>query len=100
MSATLTTSPSYVQQGSVHCVGTVAIAPNVGNRIPDAPGKGCDTAAKRNAWPTRYSFRSGHPGGLSFALADGSVRFIRETISMRTYLALGTRAGGETVTLD
>jgi prepilin-type N-terminal cleavage/methylation domain-containing protein len=78
-------------------VGTVAIPPNTGNRIPD-PDLGFDTAAKRNRWPTRYSFRSNHPTGLNFALADGSVRFIRETIALQVYRAMGSRAGGEAVT--
>jgi prepilin-type processing-associated H-X9-DG protein len=81
-------------------VGTVAIPPNVGNKIPDPQGLGFDTAAKRNQWQTRYSFRSNHPAGLNFALADGSVRFIRETISLSIYRSLGSRAGGESVTVE
>jgi prepilin-type N-terminal cleavage/methylation domain-containing protein/prepilin-type processing-associated H-X9-DG protein len=43
------------------------------------------------------AFRSEHSGGASFALADGSVRFVRDTIDLATYRALGTRAGGEVV---
>ncbi len=45
----------------------------------------------------KYSFRSVHPGGVHFVLCDGSVRFIQESISMTTYQALGSRAGGEVV---
>jgi prepilin-type N-terminal cleavage/methylation domain-containing protein/prepilin-type processing-associated H-X9-DG protein len=41
--------------------------------------------------------RSAHPGGVNVALADGSVRFIRDTIAFGTWQALGTRAGGEVV---
>jgi prepilin-type N-terminal cleavage/methylation domain-containing protein/prepilin-type processing-associated H-X9-DG protein len=44
--------------------------------------------------------RSAHPGGLNVALADGSVRFIRDTIAFATWQALGTRAGGEVVSPD
>ena len=82
-------------------VGTVAIPPNVGNRIGD-PETGFDTTPvdKPGRWPTRYSFRSNHPGGVSFAMADGSVRFIRETISLTIYRALGSRAGGEAVSKE
>lgn len=41
-----------------------------------------------------YSF---HSGGASFAMADGSVHFIRQTVDARTFVALCTRAGGEVV---
>ncbi|HUT94912.1 MAG TPA: DUF1559 domain-containing protein [Thermoguttaceae bacterium] len=41
------------------------------------------------------AFGSLHPGGADFALVDGSVRFISETIELATYRALSTRRGGE-----
>ena len=41
--------------------------------------------------------RSAHPGGVNVALADGSVRFIRDSIAFGTWQALGTRSGGEVV---
>ena len=41
--------------------------------------------------------RSDHPGGVNLALADGSVRFVSESISVATWRALGTRNGGEIV---
>ncbi|MGE0755669.1 MAG: DUF1559 domain-containing protein [Pirellulaceae bacterium] len=46
------------------------------------------------------AFGSAHPGGAQFAMGDGSVRFISQTIAMTTYRALGTRAGGESVTIE
>jgi len=61
----------------------------------------------------RRVFGSRHPGGALFALCDGSVWFIEETIDSRepvpsssmpyrpgVYQALSTRAGGETVSLQ
>jgi prepilin-type N-terminal cleavage/methylation domain-containing protein/prepilin-type processing-associated H-X9-DG protein len=44
-----------------------------------------------------YSF---HPGGIHVALADGSVRFLRDSIENRTLIALVTRDGGEIVSAD
>jgi prepilin-type N-terminal cleavage/methylation domain-containing protein/prepilin-type processing-associated H-X9-DG protein len=79
--------------------GTCAIPPNTGNRIPD-PDLGFDTTTKTSRWPTRYSFRSNHSGGLNFALADGSVRFVSDSIALQTYRALATRAGGEVIAND
>jgi prepilin-type N-terminal cleavage/methylation domain-containing protein len=44
------------------------------------------------------SFGSQHTGGANFALSDGSVRFVSNTISMGAYYALASRDGGEVVT--
>ena len=38
-----------------------------------------------------------HPGGCNVLMGDGSVRFISEEINQLTWLAMATRAGGETV---
>jgi prepilin-type processing-associated H-X9-DG protein len=51
-----------------------------------------------DAWEICYS--SMHAGGANFVLADGSVRFINENISLTTFRALGTRAGGEAIPGD
>ena len=48
----------------------------------------------------QIAFKSLHPGGVNFAKADGSVMFIKNSISLQTYRALGTRAGGEVVSSD
>lgn len=50
-------------------------------------------------WHVTWGFKSNHPGGSQFALADGSVRFLRDTISHRTYQLLGCRHDGQPVTL-
>ena len=48
----------------------------------------------------QYGFRSLHPGGANFAMGDGSVKFIKSSISVNTYRALGTRAGAEVISAD
>ena len=41
-----------------------------------------------------------HPGGVNALFADGSVRFIKDTINRNTWWALGTRARGEILSSD
>jgi len=43
---------------------------------------------------------SWHPGGVNVTLADGSVRFVKNSINIQTWMALGTRAGGEVISSD
>ena len=44
--------------------------------------------------------RSRHTGGVNASMADGSVRFVRESISDVIWQGIGTKAGGEAVSLD
>jgi prepilin-type N-terminal cleavage/methylation domain-containing protein/prepilin-type processing-associated H-X9-DG protein len=41
-----------------------------------------------------------HPGGVNVAFCDGSVHFIKETISVQVWWALGTRNVGEVISSD
>ena len=48
----------------------------------------------------QFGFRSNHPGGGNFVFGDGSVRFIKQTVNILTYNALGSKAGGEVISAD
>jgi prepilin-type N-terminal cleavage/methylation domain-containing protein/prepilin-type processing-associated H-X9-DG protein len=60
--------------------------------------------------PNTWSCRSGlqiahvansrHPGGVNVMFCDGSVKFIKSSISISTWWALGSRAGGEVISAD
>jgi prepilin-type N-terminal cleavage/methylation domain-containing protein/prepilin-type processing-associated H-X9-DG protein len=69
-----------------------------GTTIPlnnmESDGPGGQFSAGTNWWRTS-GFKSRHPGGVNFALADGSVRVLQEAIDYRIYNELGTRAGKE-----
>jgi prepilin-type N-terminal cleavage/methylation domain-containing protein/prepilin-type processing-associated H-X9-DG protein len=44
--------------------------------------------------------RSQHTGGVNAAMCDGSVRFVRDSISLPTWRSLGTSMGGEVLAND
>jgi prepilin-type N-terminal cleavage/methylation domain-containing protein/prepilin-type processing-associated H-X9-DG protein len=70
---------------------TCAIPPNA--KFPDG------TVNDPYDWPNGYGFHSQHTGGVNFALGDGSVHFVADSISMPIYWAMATRAQGEVVQL-
>ena len=47
-----------------------------------------------------YPPSSGHTGGINVVLGDGSVRFLRSSITLDTLARLATRDDGQVVTLD
>ncbi|MCI0360112.1 MAG: DUF1559 domain-containing protein [Planctomycetaceae bacterium] len=58
----------------------------------------CPGCSMGQPWRGR-GFQSHHPGGSMFTMADASVHFIAQTIDMRLYNGLGSRAGAEVVNL-
>ncbi|ADB19278.1 protein of unknown function DUF1559 [Pirellula staleyi DSM 6068] len=68
-----------------------AMPPNA--RRPDG------TPYANNDWTGYNGFRSRHPQGVQFALCDGSVRYVSDTIALGIYRSACTIAGGEAVSL-
>jgi prepilin-type N-terminal cleavage/methylation domain-containing protein/prepilin-type processing-associated H-X9-DG protein len=56
---------------------------------------GCQTDGS-----TYVNAQSFHSGGVNTLLADGSVKFIKDSISLNIWWALGTRANGEVLSSD
>jgi len=44
--------------------------------------------------------RSYHSGGVNVAFADGSVKFIKDSVNLTAWQALGSRGGGEVISAD
>ena len=65
--------------------------------VPNNPDSDCgDTAFVA----IHQAARSYHPGGVNVGFCDGSVKFIKSTVSLTTWRALGTRAGNEAISAD
>ena len=56
--------------------------------------------ASPDTWENVQSFRSRHPGGVHFVMADGSVRFVSQTIGHNAYRGQATKAGNEVISTD
>lgn len=69
---------------------TLSTPAPINYRVP--PGGDFSTVENRAC-----AFGSGHPGGANFAFADGSVRFLRDSLPLPALQALSTRAGSEIV---
>ncbi len=70
---------------------------------PNALGTDCSVFPLREDLHVRalhagvFSARSAHPRGVAAAAMDGSVRFVRDSIAIEIWRALGTKSGGEPV---
>jgi prepilin-type N-terminal cleavage/methylation domain-containing protein/prepilin-type processing-associated H-X9-DG protein len=97
----------YLQSSMVGVTRPQALATSVPRinanlRVPDNPaspvlGPIGWTQDRENLSFGQFGFRSQHPNGANFLLGDGSVRFLKETISTDVYRALSTRGSSELV---
>lgn len=98
------TSPQY--RFGFHACRTVNYPMNI-DVVPDAKYSiPTDTGGTIAGTSATFSsdwwanFGGDHPGGVQFLLADGSVKFLSETIEFDTYQHLGDKADGKVVTLE
>jgi prepilin-type N-terminal cleavage/methylation domain-containing protein/prepilin-type processing-associated H-X9-DG protein len=50
--------------------------------------------------PVFNAARSRHPGGVNALFADGSVHFVKDSVSLQTWRAIGSHQGGEVISAD
>jgi prepilin-type processing-associated H-X9-DG protein len=50
--------------------------------------------------PMQVPPSSRHPGGVNTLFGDGSVKFVKDSVSLQTWRALGTRNGAEVISAD
>jgi prepilin-type N-terminal cleavage/methylation domain-containing protein/prepilin-type processing-associated H-X9-DG protein len=62
--------------------------------------RACWYGTGSNTDHTLVGASSNHPGGVNVTLMDGSVRFIKNSVSSQTWWALATKAGGEVISAD
>jgi prepilin-type processing-associated H-X9-DG protein len=107
LAACTTAAPSTGREGKTPTIGedwiSALVGYTLGNLIvpPNPKTPNCNinpTGTLAN--PGTYGLSSYHPGGANVLLADGSVRFLKDSISNQTLWALGSRAGGEVVSSD
>jgi prepilin-type N-terminal cleavage/methylation domain-containing protein/prepilin-type processing-associated H-X9-DG protein len=53
-----------------------------------------------NEGATASTASSRHSGGVNLLLADGSIRFIKNSVNIATWSALGSKNGGEVISAD
>ncbi|WP_165251101.1 H-X9-DG-CTERM domain-containing protein [Paludisphaera soli] len=64
------------------------------------PNKICATMDDQSWWYIMKPASSYHPGVVNAAMADGSVRAIKESVNQQIWMGLSTRIGGEVVSAD
>jgi prepilin-type N-terminal cleavage/methylation domain-containing protein/prepilin-type processing-associated H-X9-DG protein len=74
------------------------------NHVGPPNSRQCQTTANVDWWGIDVygtaSPNSFHPGGVNVGFADGSVKFIKDSISLQAWWGLGTRASGDIVSSD
>jgi prepilin-type N-terminal cleavage/methylation domain-containing protein/prepilin-type processing-associated H-X9-DG protein len=106
--AAFQTSLTAIQddRGFRWCMGTTGWTMFNTVQVPNDtnyPIGGCRDGGTPGQFPNdgfSYPASSYHPGGANVLFGDGSVKFVKNTISYNTWWSLGTRNGGEVISSD
>jgi prepilin-type processing-associated H-X9-DG protein len=82
-----------------HSLFNTIVPPN----SPTAPWSGCRPDCGPGCQVSNGQYENStslHPGGCNVGFADGSVKFIKSSIAMKTWWSLGTKASGEVISSD
>jgi len=63
-------------------------------------GNGADVGGPWGGTAAMVTATSNHPGGVNVCFTDGSVRFIKDSVSPQSWWAIGSRNGGEVLSSD
>jgi prepilin-type N-terminal cleavage/methylation domain-containing protein/prepilin-type processing-associated H-X9-DG protein len=86
---------SWAHGGFAHTMFNTIVQPN----SKQAQWSYCDHYSS-SAVGTFGNASSYHPGGINALFADGSVKFLKDSVSQLTWMALGTINGGEVLSAD
>ncbi len=75
----------FMTPNSLSCIGTGAFG------VSDTSWGGIGAA---------ITATSNHPGGVNVGFSDGSVKFIKDSVGIQPWWALGSRNGGEVISSD
>jgi prepilin-type N-terminal cleavage/methylation domain-containing protein/prepilin-type processing-associated H-X9-DG protein len=90
-------------RGNLWCDGATGYSMFNMLQTPNDSYNGCRFGCSPGCDPSfgfSYPASSAHPGGVNACFADGSVRFIKNSINRMTWWGLGTRANGEILSSD
>jgi len=67
---------------------------------PNGTNPPCVDSSSKSPAVSFNAARSFHSGGVNAALADGSVKFFKNSVTLQTWRALGTMNGNEVISSD
>jgi prepilin-type processing-associated H-X9-DG protein len=83
-----------VDRNSYWASGRMAQGPITSTMLtPNSTNASCDN----DSGSGMFAFQSRHPGGVMSLFGDGSVKFLKNSVSQNIFWSLGTKAGGEVI---